>query len=407
VAVNFNLEYKFNNRPVFLKTMKIPKFKFRTLRQNNIGLLGAMLFLLHPPHLQAAIPVNQIAVIVNEASAESRLVGRFYQKLRGIPPRNMVFLKTLTEEEIPRNRYVTDIQTRLRNFLEMDSIGRGVRYLVTTRGMPLKVFRTTDKRSHAKQTYETDAASLESELMNVLKAFSFHAGWQKRKPDPGDSGSTREMIVLRLDGPGVVEIKNYLTNNIIVEKHGLKGKWCIDIDNIDTARAASYTYENSMRLMASKLRGRLEDITIALDSAGTTIDGCDSAALYTGWQGSAKTGKLGFLPGSFGMALALRPYFTFKKDSPVSAAASLLQQGVSATMAHVDETYISAYPLPHKLFALLLEGKYDLGEIAGQLMPHSSWMVTIIGDPLYCPFRKNPQIYNDQVEALFRWEEGD
>jgi uncharacterized protein (TIGR03790 family) len=65
----------------------------------------------------------------------------------------------------------------------------------------------------------------------------------------------------------------------------------------------------------------------------------------------------------------------------------MLEDGVCATIGPVYEPYLVAYPRPEEFFALLLQGDLTLVECYYHTKPFNSWMMTLIGDPLYRPFK--------------------
>jgi hypothetical protein len=65
----------------------------------------------------------------------------------------------------------------------------------------------------------------------------------------------------------------------------------------------------------------------------------------------------------------------------------MLEDGVCATVGPVYEPYLAAFPRPNEFFAHLLQGNLTLVECYYRSQPFNSWMMTLIGDPLYKPFR--------------------
>jgi hypothetical protein len=74
--------------------------------------------------------------------------------------------------------------------------------------------------------------------------------------------------------------------------------------------------------------------------------------------------------------------------------------GVVATFGPVYEPYIHAFPPPDEFFALLLSGKYTLAEAYYRCLPHTSWTMTLVGDPLYAPFKANAPLNMDNVPEM-------
>ena len=65
----------------------------------------------------------------------------------------------------------------------------------------------------------------------------------------------------------------------------------------------------------------------------------------------------------------------------------MLEDGVCATLGPVAEPYLVAFPRPNEFFSLLLEGDRTLVECFYDTKPFNSWMMTLIGDPLYRPYK--------------------
>ncbi len=59
-----------------------------------------------------------------------------------------------------------------------------------------------------------------------------------------------------------------------------------------------------------------------------------------------------------------------------------------ATIGPVYEPYLVAFPRPDGFFAELLEGERTLVEAYYRTKPFNSWMMVLVGDPLYRPFGK-------------------
>ena len=76
----------------------------------------------------------------------------------------------------------------------------------------------------------------------------------------------------------------------------------------------------------------------------------------------------------------------------------MLDEGVAATLGPVAEPYLSSFPRPRDFFGLLLTGQYTLAECYYHTINFHSWMQTLLGDPLYMPYRKQPRL---KVQDVF------
>ncbi len=70
---------------------------------------------------------------------------------------------------------------------------------------------------------------------------------------------------------------------------------------------------------------------------------------------------------------------------------------MAATVGAVAEPRLFAFPIPLDFFSLLLTGKYTVAECYWRTVPNVSWRMTLIADPLYNPFKANPQVSTDAL----------
>ena len=75
----------------------------------------------------------------------------------------------------------------------------------------------------------------------------------------------------------------------------------------------------------------------------------------------------------------------------------MIEDGVAATIGPVYEPYLMSFPRPEQFFGVLLKGDLTLVEAYYKTLPFNSWMMTLIGDPLYRPF-KNYKVAREGAE---------
>ena len=68
----------------------------------------------------------------------------------------------------------------------------------------------------------------------------------------------------------------------------------------------------------------------------------------------------------------------------------MLEKGAAATIGPVGEPYVDAFPPPELFFSFLTAGR-NLVESYFFSLPHLSWKMVLIGDPLYRPFARQGQ----------------
>jgi hypothetical protein len=94
-----------------------------------------------------------------------------------------------------------------------------------------------------------------------------------------------------------------------------------------------------------------------------------------------------WVPGAVGYHLASAEATTLRDPSSQVWCKKMLEKGVCATVGPVYEPYLVAFPRPDEFFSLLLRGDLTLVECYSLTNPFNSWMMTLIGDPLYRPFK--------------------
>ncbi|KHE91571.1 MAG: hypothetical protein SCABRO_02680 [Candidatus Scalindua brodae] len=120
---------------------------------------------------------------------------------------------------------------------------------------------------------------------------------------------------------------------------------------------------------------------------------CPDAALYVGWYSLARyVDSFEWKKGAVGFHIASSEASTLEQQDSQVWCKRLIEEGVAATLGPVEEPYLSSFPLPDVFFPLLMEGKLTLLEVYFKSIPHISWRMILIGDPLYTPFKNNPEI---------------
>ena len=132
------------------------------------------------------------------------------------------------------------------------------------------------------------------------------------------------------------------------------------------------------------------DLEVVLDTSPELFQAgkCPDAALYCGWYSLAKyIDAFDWKPGAVAYHLASGEARTLRNPESQAWCKKMLEDGVCATMGPVAEPYLSSFPRPNEFFALLVKGELTLVECYARTSPFNSWMMTLIGDPLYLPFK--------------------
>jgi uncharacterized protein (TIGR03790 family) len=250
-------------------------------------------------------------------------------------------------------------------------------------------------------------ASFDSELSLVLWADHPLLRWIANPLNytQGVAGSALPptLIVSRLDGPSLDIAKRLVNDAVAVEKEGLTGKIYIDARGIkNKGGPGSYgDYDQSLRDLATLLREK-SALPVTFDDRQELFQpgDCPDAALYCGWYSLAKyVPAFEWKRGAVGYHIASSEATTLRDAKSEVWCKRMLDEGIAVTLGPTFEPYLVAFPRPAEFFPLLMTGKLCLGEVFALTNPLQSWAITLVGDPLYNPFRNKPALQVDDLPA--------
>jgi uncharacterized protein (TIGR03790 family) len=248
-------------------------------------------------------------------------------------------------------------------------------------------------------------ASFDSELSLVMWPDDFQLlRWQPNYLRPGFDNSQlpkvyRTFMVSRIDAPTLALAKGLVDTAMKVESEGLQGKVYIDGRgmNVDGPNISPGSYEDYDRSLLVTAKGieELTDMEVVTETTPELFQPgkCPDAALYCGWYSLGKyVDAFDWKPGAVAYHLASIEADTLRDPASQVWCKKLLEDGVCATIGPVYEPYLAAFPRPNEFFAMLVEGNLTLVECYARSQPFNSWMMTLIGDPLYRPFKNRAEI---------------
>ncbi len=281
---------------------------------------------------------------------------------------------------------------------QLEATERNVRRIAAlmaeTRGMAgLNAFAV--ERLSADPSDQADA-SLDSELALLWRKDHELSRWL---PNPmhwsytekDAAGKGNEMLMTaRLDGPSAPDVLRMIKSSIQAEADGLRGKFYIDAGGMPRAR----TYDKNLLSLAEFLT-QAKAIPVRLDTRQEVFakSSAPDAALYVGWY-SLGNYVPAFLwnKGAVGWHISSGEAGDLRDPKSQSWCVKMIQNGVVATLGAFNEPYLSAFPLPQEFFPLLMTGKATLAECYWRCIPHTSWRMSLLGDPLYNPFKGSPRL---------------
>ncbi|MGE0607643.1 MAG: TIGR03790 family protein [Pirellulales bacterium] len=204
------------------------------------------------------------------------------------------------------------------------------------------------------------------------------------------------LMVARLEAPTLELCKKLVDTALETEKTGLSGKFYVDARglavNAKQRQPGSYAdYDESLRHLAEVMQGQEQDVVLDNQDALFPADSCPDAALYCGWYSlSNYIGAFQWKPGSVAYHIASGEAHTLRDANSNVWCKRMLEEGVCATLGPTHEPYLGAFPRPDEFFPLLLSGKYTLAECYYRTLPFNSWVMVLVGDPLYNPYGSHP-----------------
>jgi uncharacterized protein (TIGR03790 family) len=118
---------------------------------------------------------------------------------------------------------------------------------------------------------------------------------------------------------------------------------------------------------------------------------CPNAALYCGWYSLGNyIDAFEWQTGAVAYHLASNELATLHDAGSQVWCKRLIEDGAAATIGPVYEPYLITFPRPDEFFAYLLRGDLTLVECYYKTLPVNSWMMALVGDPLYRPFKNRP-----------------
>jgi len=389
------------------------------------------------PSVAVALEPQEVLVIANRKFfSGSEDVARHYCRARHVPEKtNLLLLDLPNTEECSRKEFLRAASVVRKRLATPE--GRKVRCLLTVYGVPLKIARDTDYEAKVKADITTQKARVEkpmeglprnpsrqvskklAELRNAMRmlearsvaidrlgtASAFDSelalvrveaypleGWL-RNPLLGMDSLPQDLpggmlMVARLDAPTPELAKGLVDKAIAAERSGLKGTAYLDARGMDPGKAKndSYArYDQSIRNAAERLKEA--GVKVVLDNKADLFPenkSCPDAALYCGWYSLGKyQDSFAWATGAVGYHIASSECATLKRPERQVWCKRMLEEGITATLGPVMEPYLEAFPKPDDFLPRLIQGRLTIAECYWLTVPHLSWRMVLIGDPLY------------------------
>jgi uncharacterized protein (TIGR03790 family) len=367
---------------------------------------------------------THLLVVYNSTDPDSRDLAAYYATRRGIALDHVLGIACSTREEITRDEYNRTVREPIityiykkgwmnrrsalvrvgnRNLELLVSTHNDVWAMVLMRGVPVKIAGDPTQTSsmQASPALQTNAAAVDSELA-LLPVFglplggfmpnTFFDGFTHGTGRVGPDLATKIILVTRLDGPTAADVRRMIDDSLDAEQHRLAGLAVIDSRGLEDVKNP-YTVGDIWLRDSRDLLAK-DGWDVKFDAGADVLpatDPCNQVALYLGWYhegaiGPWVTPPSRFVRGAIAYHLHSFSATTIRSDA-VGWVGPLIAHGAAATMGTVYEPYLDLTPHLDIFTRRLLAGNY-FAEAAYASQPGLSWMTTVVGDPLYRPFRE-------------------
>ena len=333
---------------------------------------------------------ERVLILINAASPESVEIGQYYKAMRNVPDENVVTVNIIPDTITIEGFYDSFVRDPVVAYIQAHNLQDKILYIVTTTGMPYMVMRT-----------DTGAVrALDSMLTDLYGTVEPTWGGDYGEQNPYYLDESRftsahgTVLVSRLSGPSVEYAKGLVDRALYAEKHldvG-SGKAWIDARGVTPSLSDGYYSQADRYIETAGLRTAREGVETIIDKAQAMFPNgtCDNALFYYGWYSFHNFQPLfdGYLKvGSVAWHLDSWSAYILTDPNDPNWAVQLIMRGATVTAGSVREPYTSAMQAGGIFYERFFRG-YTTAESWWASIPNTHWMMVLVGDPLYAPFRE-------------------
>jgi len=350
---------------------------------------------------------NDVVVVINPESPTSIAIGEYYAQVRGIPEDNICYLPegTPTREGITYEEYKNFIKDPIKYYLLQKGLLFDVKCIVTTKGVPLKIYEDYTQDDNYGDPGTIDRASVDSELTLIRwggprGGFISNPYYYRDMPFDEFSPQPYEadfVLVTRLTGYEFDEDGDGIPDDVkrLIDATNTPPEMGVFLFDEDPLQSDLYDIGNVWMSNAASLLEGMGYIVID-DKTPTFISNVDGILGYCSWGSNDRSAPPApyystDVPGRWANRALAVTYvslngrtFTYGENGPLygqSLVADLIHLGASGVQGHVDEPYLESVARPYILFDRYVRG-YTLAESFYMAMPWLGWQEVVVGDPL-------------------------
>lgn len=335
------------------------------------------------------INYNDVAVIVNDNSQTSIDIANYFQALRNIPNVNMIHISAPLTEEIDSLQF-EQIRSQIENYLQTNNLADSINYIVTTKGVPLKV----ESGCFDPQVSSDACASFDSELTLILGPNSNQIGLNGSIGNPvyNTTGNFSHVnsgiyLVTRLDGYSKEDVYNLLDRSGPLT--GLNQQSAQAIIDLNAATASDSAYFMNYYLVPTYDFLNNNSWNVQLDANYSPLLNQGDVFFYN-FEGHGPLTNVNlnysWTFASIGALSSCKTASTFDSTTNTSndfIIADLIAEGCTGAHGNVDCIYFSQMLNSENLVSRYLDPvmNYNLAESFYMAEPRLSWQAVIVGDP--------------------------
>jgi uncharacterized protein (TIGR03790 family) len=355
--------------------------------------------------LHAQTLSDRVLVVYNSGGPESRDVARYYMSKRSIPEANLCKISTSSNDQIKQDEYDSAVKRPIQKCL---SVGKDkILYIVFS-------FRTPWLLEFTSGTYALDQfiadpwdeylperAANQGEMQPYFgraqtqgDLFEPYVPLAEYRTKPN---ARAIYSVWRLDAASAAVAKGLVDKALYAEANGLSGNACFDVRTDAPTSSSDWGYgAGEWDIHQAAVFARRAGFPVIEDTHAEEFGTapaplrCDHAALYAGWYMlNHYNDAFTWNPGAIGIHLDSASA-TNPRGGP-NWAANAIARGITVTAGATTEPYLDNLPHPDQMLWYLFHGA-NVGDALMRSERLLKWRIINIGDPLYRPFPKSPEL---------------
>jgi uncharacterized protein (TIGR03790 family) len=337
---------------------------------------------------------DQVLLVVNRGDPVSRQIADYYRPRRSVPPGNVCYLDTTSQEEIPWAVYKGQIEDPVAACLQRGALVEKVLYVALTMGVPLKVDGSGSGMGAEHASVDSELALLYGKLHGApfRREGAVPNPFFMKRDEPFRHPRFPIYLVARLAAYDPAEAKLMIDRSLAPRN---RGKFVIDLSNSGDQPGNNWLRTAAILLPANR---------VLIDETPSVLYDLHDVIGYAAWGSNDENRRrraLGFqwLPGAIAMEFVSTDARTLRRPpddwtflgwaakqhlfggSSQNLSADYIHQGATAATGNTYEPYLAGCARPDYLLPAYFEGR-PLAESYYLSIQWLSWQGVLLGDPL-------------------------